>query len=369
MARPGRVERPSVPTLSSPYGIGGSTAMPALDDLSDVDASSPADGDTLVWDSGLGLWVPGAPSGSSGGLWLPGRPGPPGPRGPAGPPGTAGATGATGPAGTGGSGGGMVPALPVEMPRPIGPPGHELSAVPPVTQAFSDVASPGRLPIPARVDHVHGMPANPGAAGSSGIVYGSLKPSTPDFDFEAALSGWTAVSTAGSFAIGNCHAQAIDGSHLWMAYSSQAGYIYQSASNVDQEWIVGGLVSSVRISNGFMGIALLDSAGTGVGLIYHTSDNTGALIGITTNLYDAGITAQIFTSPRPGNFIGTPSKVWFRLTRVGNVWDGWYSEDGANWNSHIAATISRTVTVARRCIGVFNNVTTCQLVADYLDTV
>lgn len=40
----------------------------ALDDLADVDTTGVADGDTLVYDSGSGLWVPGAGGGSAGSL-------------------------------------------------------------------------------------------------------------------------------------------------------------------------------------------------------------------------------------------------------------------------------------------------------------
>lgn len=42
---------------------GGSGAL-ALDDLTDVDAAAPGDGDALVWDDGAGAWVPG-PAGAS----------------------------------------------------------------------------------------------------------------------------------------------------------------------------------------------------------------------------------------------------------------------------------------------------------------
>jgi len=344
MTKPAKINRSPVPVLSSPFGLGGTTPMPAVDDLSDVDASTPADGDTLVWDAGLGLWVPGNPSR----LWVPGRPGPPGPRGPAGPPGTAGATGATGPAGTGGSGGGMVPALPVEIPRPIGPPGQPLDFVAPSTQAFSDAASPGQSPIPARRDHVHGMPPNPGPAGSTGIVYESLKPATPDFDFDTALSGWTAT---GSLDLTACRAQALDGSHLYMPLASQTGFMYQSASNVDQEWICGGLMASNRNGNVFVGIALLDSVNTGVGVIMHTSDNTAALIGITTGAWD-GTTASLIPG-LPGQYMGSPTKHWFRLTRVGNSWTGYWSFGGKGWDASSAASISKTITVSRRALGTF----------------
>lgn len=74
MTRPGKVNRPPTPVLSSPFGMGGATPMPDLDDLGDVDAPSPADGDVLVWDDGAGTWVPGAGGGDPAeatALWRP----------------------------------------------------------------------------------------------------------------------------------------------------------------------------------------------------------------------------------------------------------------------------------------------------------
>lgn len=56
------------------YRIGGSGPN-TLDDLTDVDAATPSDGDALIWDEGVAAWVPGAAA--------------EGPPGPAGPPGTA----------------------------------------------------------------------------------------------------------------------------------------------------------------------------------------------------------------------------------------------------------------------------------------
>lgn len=67
-----RLRRQSVPHLSSPSGVGGGTALPALDDLTDVDAPSPSDGDVLIFDSGSGTWVPGSvvtPPATS--MWVP----------------------------------------------------------------------------------------------------------------------------------------------------------------------------------------------------------------------------------------------------------------------------------------------------------
>ena len=44
-----RVRRGPQPRLTSPFGVGGTAPMPALDDLSDVDLTGLADGDTIVF--------------------------------------------------------------------------------------------------------------------------------------------------------------------------------------------------------------------------------------------------------------------------------------------------------------------------------
>lgn len=209
-------------------------------------------------------------------------------------------------------------------------------------------------------------------SGGSTIAYPSLKPGSPTDDFTSALSGWTAVSTNGSFSISTCHAQAIDGSHLSMYWFAQMGYIYKAASNVDQEWIVGGLVTPFRWAgqDPFIGIALLDTSGNGAGAIYHPSDNTCAVIKVTSGVWD-GATASTTTSAI-GTAIGTPAKVWLRLTRVTNTWRAYMSIDGVNWNESTASTISNTVTVARKAIGIFGASAAPvnqQLHADWVNTV
>jgi len=62
---------------SSPSGIGGSLAIPGIEDLPDVDLSTPPDdGDVLIWDAGSETWVPG-PQGAGAGpiaddaVWMP----------------------------------------------------------------------------------------------------------------------------------------------------------------------------------------------------------------------------------------------------------------------------------------------------------
>lgn len=62
-----RVNARRLPTLSSPAGLGGGTALPALDDLTDVDLSGVSPGDTIVWDGSD--WVPGTASGGGNVPW------------------------------------------------------------------------------------------------------------------------------------------------------------------------------------------------------------------------------------------------------------------------------------------------------------
>lgn len=50
------------PPKDSPAGIGGVVAIPGIEDLPDVDLSTPPDdGDVLIWDAGSETWVPGPP--------------------------------------------------------------------------------------------------------------------------------------------------------------------------------------------------------------------------------------------------------------------------------------------------------------------
>lgn len=73
-----------------------------LRDLLDVDTSSAAEGDALVFDETQEKWIPGAGGGGGGEPGPPGPEGPEGPAGPQGPTGATGAPGATGPEGPAG---------------------------------------------------------------------------------------------------------------------------------------------------------------------------------------------------------------------------------------------------------------------------
>lgn len=52
----------TLPRRLSPAGIGGSVAIPGIEDLTDVDLTTPPDdGDVLIWDDATDTWVPGPP--------------------------------------------------------------------------------------------------------------------------------------------------------------------------------------------------------------------------------------------------------------------------------------------------------------------
>jgi hypothetical protein len=67
MTRPARIKQPPVYVLTSATGMGGGGPLPGLDDLTDVDLTGLADGDSIVWDAGSGTWIPGA--GATAGRW------------------------------------------------------------------------------------------------------------------------------------------------------------------------------------------------------------------------------------------------------------------------------------------------------------
>jgi hypothetical protein len=115
------------PNRPPTWEVGGGGAS-ALDDLTDVDAAAPSDGDVLTYDDYAGEWVAAAaaagsgvaeelttaemddalvlmPDGAGGVLWAAGTPGPEGPEGPTGPEGPEGPAGADGAAGATGADG------------------------------------------------------------------------------------------------------------------------------------------------------------------------------------------------------------------------------------------------------------------------
>jgi len=193
-------------------------------------------------------------------------------------------------------------------------------------------------------------------AGGSGstIQYGGLKPATPLDDFGGtSLDGaWSAHSSQGSFATTDCFTQALDGSHLSMGFGAKTGRLYRTATNTNQEWLVGGIVPDGGMLTGtepMFGMGLLTTAGTGVGIVVY-NDGNAYLCSITTWAYGA------FT----GTFTGYGHNLLrhgpyaLRLVRVGNVFTGYISIDGQTWVA-ASSTLTSTFTVGYKAVGLFYN--------------
>ena len=212
----------------------------------------------------------------------------------------------------------------------------------------------------------------PGGGGST-IKYGSLKPATPTMDFTGSdLASATAHQSGGTFTTGNCFEQAIDGSHMSIGLNDAMGALYWSASNVDQELICGGLAADgkIQVTNaGMYGIALLDTNGTGVGVVIY-GDNNAYLADIVTWNYNT-LFGTFTNLGHDVNGLPPYRNYHLRLTRSTNTWDGYISLDGNNWSYHSSATGSKTITVAYKVLGMFYNTASTYkgvIRADYLHT-
>lgn len=190
--------------------------------------------------------------------------------------------------------------------------------------------------------------------GSATIQYGSLKPGTPDDDFDyASLSGagWAANNQAGSFALTDCFPQAVDGSHVQLGYQDKSGSILKSQSNVDLDYRVGGFSCEGNLhpaqGQKMPGIAVVDSSGNGVGLVFNSDLNT-YLIELTSYAF-SGTSYGSWTNSTPEYAIDSRSFA-MRITRATNTWTGYLSFDSVNWTA-MSATGSKTITVNRIAIG------------------
>lgn len=213
---------------------------------------------------------------------------------------------------------------------------------------------------------------NDSVSGSGATIqYGSLKPGTPDDDFTgSSLTGWTANSQAGSFALTDCFPQAIDGSHVQLGYQDKSGSIYKSQGNTDLDYRVGGFSceGSLHPAQGqkMPGIAVLDSSGNGVGLVFNSDLNT-YLIEITSYAF-SGTSYGNWTNSTPEYAIDSRSFV-FRITRATNTWTGYLSFDGVNYNA-MSATGSKTITVDKVAIGTWkpnDGAARGRILADWMD--
>lgn len=193
-----------------------------------------------------------------------------------------------------------------------------------------------------------------GGGGAATIQYGSLKPATPDDDFDYSslgVAGWAANSQAGTFALTDCFPQAVDGSHVQLGYHDKSGSILKAQADTDLDFRVGGfrVEGSLHPSQGqkFPGIAVVDSSGNGVALAFNSDLHT----------YLAELTAYAWTGTTYGSWQNTTpeyatnhSGYVMRITRVGNTWTGYLSFDGVNYTA-MSATGSKTITVNRIAIG------------------
>jgi len=196
---------------------------------------------------------------------------------------------------------------------------------------------------------------NDTAPGGSGTViqYGSLKPGTPDNDFDSSssLSGATANNQAGSFATTDCFPQAVDGSHVQLGYQDKSGSLWWAQGNTNLDYRVGGFSCEGNLhpaqGQKMPGIAVLDSSGNGVALVFN-SDLSTYLIEVTGWAF-SGSSYGSWANSTPEYAIDSRSFV-MRITRVTNTWTGYLSFDGVNYTA-MSATGSKTITVDKIAIG------------------
>jgi hypothetical protein len=210
----------------------------------------------------------------------------------------------------------------------------------------------------------------PGGGGAA-VQYPALKPGTPTYDFAgSALDGaFSAHSSGGSFATTDCLTQAEDwmGSALEMQYSAQMGGLYVSHADADLDFSIGGLRIKGMLNPVMMvGIAALNSAGTGVGVLAY-ADGSCYLATITTWNYVAN------SDSWGGQGIGTGTEThgdwWFRLKRVSGTWTAYASKSGRTWDKTFA-TRSDSITVDRLFVGMLYNTGSTysgRITLDYLD--
>jgi hypothetical protein len=214
--------------------------------------------------------------------------------------------------------------------------------------------------------------ASTGGSSGATIQYPGLKPGTPTYDFAgAALDGaFTARSNTGSFATTNCKTQGEDwgGSALDMQYSVQNGGLYVAHGNTDLDFHVGGIRKKGMSNAGglalMIGIAALNSSGTGVGLVVY-NDSHIYLATITTWNYTGN--SDSWLNHGQGVDTGYDGDWWLRLTRVSGTWTAYASQSGRAWDETFA-TRADSITVDRLYFGVLFNTATSysgRITADY----
>lgn len=213
------------------------------------------------------------------------------------------------------------------------------------------------------------------SGGSATIQYPALKPATPTDDFAGAAlgGGYTAHSSGGTFVIGNAVPQGVDwvGSSVELQFSEQFGAIYTTHADTDFDFTWGGVIAHLPFhensnSDLMVGIAALNSAGTGVGVVAYTADTNAYFATITTWNYNT------FSDSWAGRVIGTSGTgaqdaLWFRLKRVSGTWTGYVSKSGRAWDKTFS-TRADSITVDRLAFGIWFDNTKLysgRLTADY----
>lgn len=202
-----------------------------------------------------------------------------------------------------------------------------------------------------RADGTWNAPA--GGGGGLTVQWPPLKPGTPTYDFAgASLDGaFSAYSTSGTFVTGDVLTQGAQnwpGSSCEMMMSGQMGGLSVAHSNTDLDFTVGGFgVHGNPGSSIMIGIAALNSSGTGVGITAY-SDTNCYLASITTYGYAANSDNWggygLVSSDSNGDY-------WMRLKRVSGTWTGYVSRSGRAWDKTFS-TRADSVTVSQLVFGI-----------------
>jgi hypothetical protein len=202
-----------------------------------------------------------------------------------------------------------------------------------------DAASPGNNKVYGTSGSgTKGWKDDPTGGAGITVQYPALKPATPTYDFDgAALDGaFSAHSGTGSFATTDCLTQSPlvwPGSAISMHESGQRGGLYVAHADSDLDFQVGGLSRSGfgASADHMIGIAALDSAGTGIGIAAY---NDGVVYfakiitwGYNTNSDSWGGYGNNLTGHK-----GILNPLWMRLKRVSGTWTAYASVSGKAWD-------------------------------------
>lgn len=202
----------------------------------------------------------------------------------------------------------------------------------------------------------------PAGGGGGGLTVQDLplKPGTPTYDFEgSALDG---AFSARTITLADVQTQGMDwlGSGVDISYNANAGGIHVPHSNTDLDFSIGGIRKYGLPGNVMIGIAALNSVGTGVGVVGYGDGNQyfASIVTYGYNTFSAQLT-NYGHHPYNNNM-----PYWVRITRVSGTWTGYLSFDGRTWQ-HTFATRADSVTVDKLMFGTFLTNAYGRLTADY----